>query len=142
MRAFIDSNIFIYAAQSHPRFGKKCRQIIEDIENEKIVAITSSLNISEVGEVISRYVGKEEAIKAVELVSALPMSIEPVTKENSIDAISIYCKYNINYADAIIVSVMQEKFVDTIITNDKHFDKVKGIEAIKPNRYKTREDNR
>ena len=137
MRAFIDSNIFIYAAQSHPSFGKKCKQIIEDIENEKITAITSSLNISEIGEVISRYVGKTEAVKAVELVSALPMSIEPVTKENTIDAISIYCKYNINYADAIMVSVIQEKFINAIITNDKHFDKVKGIEVIKPNKYKT-----
>ena len=136
MRAFIDSNIFIYAAQSHPTFGKRCRQIIEDIEKEKIVAVTSSLNISEIGEVISRYVGKAEAVKAVELVSALPMSIEPVAKENTIGAISIYCKYNINYTDAIIVSVMQEKFIDTIITNDKHFDKVKGINVIKPNRYK------
>ncbi len=137
MRAFVDSNIFIYAAQSHPSFGKKCKQIIEDIENEKIGAIASSLNISEIGEVISRYVGKVEAIRAIELVSALPMSIEPVTKENTIGAISIYCKYNINYADAIMVSVMQEKFIDTIITNDKHFDKVKGIDVIKPNRYKT-----
>ena len=137
MRAFVDSNIFIYAVQSHPIFGKKCRQIIEDIENEKTSAVTSSLNISEIGEVISRYVGKVEAIKAVELVSALPMSIEPVTKENTIDAISIYCKYNINYADAIMVSVMKEKFIDTIITNDKHFDKLKEIDVIKPNRYKT-----
>ena len=36
MRAFIGSNIFIYAAQSHPSFGKKCKQIIEDIEKEKM----------------------------------------------------------------------------------------------------------
>ncbi len=136
MRAFIDSNIFIYAAQSHPVFGKKCRQIIEGIENEKIAAFTSSLNISEIGEVISRYVGKAEAVRAVELISALPMSIEPVSKENTIDAISIFSKYNINYADAIMVSVMQEKFIDTIITNDKHFDKVKKIEVIKPKEYK------
>jgi len=136
MRAFIDSNIFIYAAQSHPNFGKACRQIIEDIEKEKISAITSSLNISEIGEVISRYVGKAEAVEAVELVSALPMGIEPVTKENTIDAISIYCKYNINYADAVMVSVMREKFIDTIITNDKHFVKVKKLIVIKPNRYK------
>ncbi len=77
------------------------------------------------------------SIKAVELIRALPISIETVSKENTIDALSIFSRYNINYADALIASVMREKFIDSIITNDKHFDKIKELKVIKSRRYKT-----
>ena len=135
MRAFVDSNIFIYAIQAHPAFGKKCRQIIQDIEAGKISAFSSSLNLGEIGEVVARHYGRAEAVKAVSLVSALPMGIEPVSKENIIDANSIFSKYNINFSDAVVVSVMREKFIDTILTNDSHFRKVKEIKAITPEKY-------
>lgn len=135
MRAFIDSNIFIYAAQAHPEFGLPCKKIIADIEKGKITAITSTLNISEVGEVIDRYVGKSESQRVVELLLALPIDISPVVKEHLIMANKYFNEHSINYFDCVFLSVMEEKFIDTIITNDAHFEKVGDIKVITPREY-------
>lgn len=135
MRAFIDSNIFIYAAQAHPKFGKTCKKIIEDIESRKIEATTSVLNVAEVAEVIDRNVNRKASVNVVELLLALPMDIEDVVKEHEVDALSIFSTLEANYFDTVFVAVMKEKFIDTIITNDSHFEDIKGIKVIKPLGY-------
>ena len=135
MRIFVDSNVFIYAAQAHPKFGKVCKKIVEDIESGKIEATTSVLNIAEVAEVIDRNVDRKAAIYVTELLMALPMDIEDVVKEHEIDALSFFSSYKANYFDTVFVAVMREKFIDTIITNDSHFEDIKGIKVIKPLDY-------
>ena len=135
MRAFIDSNIFIYAAQAHSKFGKACKKIIEDIESRKIEATTSVLNVAEVAEVIDRNVNRKTAVNVVGLLLALPMDIEDVVKEHEVDALSIFALSKANYFDTVFVAVMKEKFIDTIITNDSHFGGIKGIKSIKPLDY-------
>ena len=135
MRAFVDSNIFIYAAQAHPKFGKACKKIVEDIESRKIEATTSVLNVAEVAEVIDRNVDRKASINVVELLLALPMDIEDVVKEHEIDALSIFALSKANYFDTVFAAVMKEKFIDTIITNDSHFEEIKGIKSIKPLNY-------
>ncbi len=134
-RAFIDSNIFIYAAQAHPKFGKACKKIVEDIESKKIEATTSVLNIAEVAEIIDRNVNRKASINVVELLLALPMDIEDVVKEHEVDALSMFSVSKANYFDTIFSAVMKEKFIDTIITNDLHFEDIKGIKIIKPLDY-------
>ena len=135
MRGFIDSNIFIYAAQAHPKFGKACKRVVEDIESGKIEATTSVLNVAEVAEVIDRNVDRKTSITVVELLLALPMDIEDVVKEHEIDALSIFSLSKANYFDTVFVAVMKEKFINTIITNDSHFEEIKGIKSIKPFDY-------
>jgi len=135
MRAFIDSNIFIYAAQAHPKFGNACKNIVKDIEARKIEATTSVLNIAEVAEVVDRNVNRKAATQVVELLLSMPMDIEGVVKEHEIDALSIFSSSKANYFDTVFISIMKEKFIDTIITNDSHFEEIKGIKAIKPLDY-------
>ena len=45
---YIDSNIFIYAATNQEKYGRKCKQILLDIENEKIKACASILVLAEI----------------------------------------------------------------------------------------------
>ena len=33
---YLDANVIIYAIENHPKYGKKCKQIMEDIESEKL----------------------------------------------------------------------------------------------------------
>ena len=135
MKAFVDSNIFIYAAQAHPEFGEACKKIIQDIESRRIQAMTTVLNIAEVAEFIDRNENRNAAINVVELLLSLPMDIEDVVKEHEIDALSIFSASKANYFDTVFIAVMKEKFIDTIITNDSHFKGLKGIKVIKPLDY-------
>ncbi len=136
MRVFVDSNIFIYAVQAHPDFGEACKKIIEDIESGKIEAATTVLNIAEVAEVIDRNVSRKAALNVTELLLSLPMNIEDVVKEHEVHALSIFAASRANYFDTIFIAVMKEKFIDTIITNDSHFEKTGGIRVIKPLDYR------
>lgn len=135
MKVFIDSNIFIYAAQAHPKFGESCKKILEDIESGKLEAITSVLNIAEVTEFIDRNEDRKASISVLELLLALPMDVECVVKEHEVDALSIFSLSKATYIDTVFVAVMKEKFIDTIITNDSHFKDIKGIKVIKPLDY-------
>jgi predicted nucleic acid-binding protein len=132
MRVFVDSNIFIYAAQAHPEFGTACKKIIADIEKGRITATTSTLNISEIGEVLGRYAGRKKSHRVVELVLALPLEVSPVLKEHLIAALNYF---KINYFDCVFLAIMEEKFIDTIITNDAHFKKIHGIKVVTPLEY-------
>lgn len=135
MKVFIDSNIFIYAAQAHPKFGESCKKILEDIESGKLEATTSVLNIAEVAEFIDRNENRKASINVLELLLALPMGIEDVVKEHEVDALSIFSTPEANYFDTVFAAVMKEKFIDIIITNDSHFEGIKGINVIKPLDY-------
>ena len=135
MRAFVDSNIFVYAAQSHPKFGAACKKIIADIESKKFEAVTSVINIAESVEVIERNSNRKIALTALELLLALPMDIEDVAKEHAVDAQYVFSTSKANYSDTVFVSIMKEKFIDTIITNDSHFESIKGVKVIKPLDY-------
>ena len=43
MSYYLDTNIFVYSALAHPVYGKSCKQIIDDIQNQKIKAYCSFL---------------------------------------------------------------------------------------------------
>ena len=135
MRAFIDSNIFIYAAQAHMEFGEGSIKIARDIEKGRLEAYTTSLNLSEVAEVIQRYDSKDTALETLELLLALPMEVLPVGKEHIIMAQEIFPMHRINFFDCVYLAVMAEKFIDTIITNDSHFEGINGIRVTKPRKY-------
>lgn len=78
---------------------------------------------------------RKGATQVVELLLSLPMDIEGVVKEHEIDALSIFSSSKANYFDTVFIAIMREKFIDTIITNDSHFEEIKGIKVIKPLEY-------
>ena len=135
MRAFIDSNIFIYALSADSKFGEASEKIIQDIQSGKIDATTTTLNIAEVVEIIERNADKQKAILSAEALLQIPMNIESVEKEHAIEATFIFSSSKANFSDTLFVSVMREKFIETIITNDSDFDSIKGIKVIKPLEY-------
>ena len=135
MRAFVDSNIFIYAAQAHKEFGEGSIKVVKDIERGELEAYTTSLNLAEVAEVIHRYDSKEIALKTVELLLALPMEVLSVGKEHLTMAKELFSRYKITFFDCVYIAAMKERFIDTIITNDHHFDNIASINVIKPSEY-------
>ena len=53
-------------------------------------------------------------------------------KEHVFLAFDYFKKYNINFFDSLYLAVMEEHFIDTIITNDKDFKKIPDINVIRP----------
>ncbi|GBE53928.1 hypothetical protein BMS3Bbin15_00074 [archaeon BMS3Bbin15] len=74
-------------------------------------------------------------METLELLLALPMEVLPVGKEHIIMAQEIFSRHRINFFDCVYLAVMDEKFIDTIITNDSHFEGINGIRVVKPREY-------
>ena len=66
----------------------------------------------------------------------LSLSTKILTPFSSINSSSsLFSLSKANYFDTVFVAVMKEKFINTIITNDSHFEEIKGIKSIKPLDY-------
>ncbi len=51
---YIDTNVFVYAIENHPRFGRNCRRILEDVERERLEASCSVLVLAELINVLKK----------------------------------------------------------------------------------------
>ena len=61
MKRFVDTNVFIYSATRHPRFGEDARRILERIEQGE-ESVTSMLVLCEVAWVLEA-MGRQGDIK-------------------------------------------------------------------------------
>jgi predicted nucleic acid-binding protein len=127
---YIDSNIFIFAAVDKGKLGQNCRKIIRLINEEKIVCTTSILLIDEVIWVLKKKAGKENAIKISKAMLSLPMKWSEIDKAIIIRMIDTYERTNLDPRDAIHVSSMKDTGQSIIISEDRDFDSVEGIERL------------
>jgi len=118
IKAYIDTNIFIYAIIHHPSYGALCSRILRDLKRDiykphgsLLVAIELLGALSKIDPFIAR--------KAVELYLTLDIAILPLNEE-TIDLAAIVNEIvNIKY-DAIHVALMMLHNVPVIITNDSN----------------------
>jgi len=131
---YIDTNIFDYSALAHPVYGKACKHIIDDIQNERIEAYCSFLvPIELLGSLAQIDIGK--ASIAVAAFFSLPISMIQIDEWVLRDATSIMLESGVSY-DSIHAACMRRKGLGTIITEDtKHWKKIKNVKIIRPLEY-------
>ena len=127
---YIDSNIFIFAAADKGTKGRTCREIIKLITERKIICTASTLIIDEVIWVLKKNIGKDDAIKITKTMLSLPIKWLDIDKSSIIRMIDIYEKTTLDPRDALHISSMIETGLSTIVSEDKDFDKVEGIERM------------
>jgi len=131
---YIDTNIFDYSALAHPVYGKACKHIIDDIQNEKIEAYCSFLVPIELLGSLAQ-IDTEKASIAVAAFLSLPINMIQIDEWTLRDASSIMLESGVSY-DSIHAACMRRKGLDTIITEDtKHWKKIKNIKIVSPLEY-------
>lgn len=131
--AFIDTNIFIYAAgEPHP-YKKPSKQLLEKIAINRLRAIT---NTEVLQEILHRYwvIGKPQIGFAIfdDSLKIVPV-ILPINKQDILKARELLQKYNmIEPRDAVHVAVMLNYGIKTLYSYDQHFDQIKVIRRIQP----------
>ena|SRR3989338_8208966 len=139
---YLDTNVIIYAIENHPKYGKKCKDILEDIESEKLKAGCSVLVLVEIINVLTKLnkvlkEQKERALdirKNVDAVLSLPIMWLDVNFA-VIKKASEY-NYNISGADYTHIATMELNSIRKIISADADFDKAEFIDRIDPLEYK------
>lgn len=140
---YVDTNILIYAIENHPKYGKSCKAILEDVQNGIIKAEASLLVLIESINVLNKINKELRKSKEKELnVSEMITAIESI-RINWLDINFLIIErassytYTINPIDYLHISTMELNSVTQIISADEGFDKVDWINRIDPLVYKS-----
>ncbi len=132
---YLDSNIFIFAAINPGKLGKNCREIMKLIDKQKISVATSCIVIDEVLWVLKRNIGKEDAIKIAKTILSMPIKWIRLDEAILLETFEIFEGTKLDPRDSIHISSMKNIGLTTIVSEDKDFDKVEGIERINASEY-------
>lgn len=128
--SYVDVNTFVYWLGNHPSFGKAAYKWIKKVENAPHGEyVTSSLTLYEALTIIAGLTGKnmkdKQLVEGVinSITSLKGLLIEPLKPEDFTQAINTMMEYEIDYEDALHLTVALRKSAKEIVSNDGDFDK-------------------
>jgi predicted nucleic acid-binding protein len=128
---YLDTSVFIYFVESHPRFYDLCNEIFRDIEDGRIAASTSTLTLTEILVQPYRMKKEELVLKFYSLFTTYPhLTWLPLTLGVSDIAARLRAEHNLTTPDAIQMASALSAGADGFVCNDKAFRKVTGIDCL------------
>jgi predicted nucleic acid-binding protein len=133
---FLDSNILIcHLTDIHSEYSRACFALIQAIERGEMTVWTSDLVIAEVVFVLSSkktYALDREVIRDLLLPLIELPGIRLPHKRLYRRVFDLYAETNIDFVDAYHVALMEQQESIEILSYDKHFDRVRGIQRREP----------
>lgn len=130
---FIDTNILMYAVGSPHPLKTPCLQIVRNIIEDKIMAVTDTEVFQEIA---YRYWCQKKWHIAVEVLrdyQSLFTEILPIEKQHLEIYYQLLSEYPVlSPRDAIHLAVMKLEKIRTIYTADRDFKKIDFIEVVGP----------
>ncbi len=127
---YLDSNIFIFAAIDDGKLGQDCRNIIRLINEKKISCAASFIVIDEVIWILKKKVGKDDAIKIVKAMLSMPIKWISLDRSVIIEMLEIYEITELDPRGAIHFTSMKGSGLSIMVSEDKDFENVEGLERI------------
>jgi uncharacterized protein len=128
---YLDANFFILCNFDTGSRGESARKIQREIV-EKGRAFTSSLALDEVMWVLIKN-GKKSVIRETieDIFATHNLSVLEVSGSAALDALDEIEDYDLKPRDAFHVAIMKSNKISEIVSDDKDFDRVKGIKRIR-----------
>ena len=128
---FVDSNVFIYVLVKSPKDDyETAKRILQRIE-EGEAAITNTAVVQEIVDWLEYNNKRREVEKLLTAINSyITMKKAEVSWNEMMEAISDMKKYDLDFVDALTLQTMKKNNVKEIYTNDKDFNRVKGIRRI------------
>lgn len=128
LRVCLDTNIFIYYFQGHPKFGPVCRNLILKLQKSKKELITSTITLTEV---LAYPMAKSttENLQS-KLLTNQYLKLINVGSDIAIKAAEIRRLYGYKLADSLQLGTAQVSNCDVFITNDTRLKKFKEVKVI------------
>ncbi len=134
---YVDTNVWVYAITADPKFGKKCRQILEELEKGKLDAMISVQVLSEVSDVLYRRFGFRDTVKHVIAILSYPIELIDLTPDIVVKAAEYSRDYGILPYDGIHIASAVSSLAAEILSADKELDKVDIIKRVDPLEFGT-----
>ncbi len=133
---FLDSNILLrHLTNDDPQRGQACFALIRAIEQGELSVWTSDLVIAEVVFVLSNkntYHLKRETIRDLLLPLINLPGLKLAHKRLYGRIFELYTTLPLDYIDAYHAALMEQRGSAEIMSYDKHFDQVEGIQRREP----------
>ncbi|MCD6538873.1 type II toxin-antitoxin system VapC family toxin [Candidatus Bathyarchaeota archaeon] len=115
------------------RYGESCSKILRGIFRGEVEAVTSALTPIEVANALRKYgVNREDVRNSIDAILSLGMEIYEIDRIDIAESIRISEEFDISPYDAVHIAIMKKADVTRIISADRDFDRVTGIERIDP----------
>ena len=124
----LDTPIFIYFLEDHPRYGPLAQITINGIEKGKWQGITSTITLMEIT-VRPWQMGREAAAREYEaiLVHFPNLSVVDVDRNVARAASQLRAKYNVSPPDALQVAASLSFGAKAFLTNDRRLSKLQEL---------------
>ncbi|RLG67901.1 hypothetical protein DRN93_03680 [archaeon] len=128
---FVDSNVFIYVLIRSPKEDYEiARRILQRIEAGE-AAITNTAVIQEVVDWLEYNNKRREIEKLLTAINSyIAMEKAEVSWNEVMEAVGDMERYSLDFVDALVLQTMKKNGVKEIYTNDRDFDRVKGIRRV------------
>jgi predicted nucleic acid-binding protein len=134
-KVYIDTNIFDYVVLKHPKYGKACKEILNDVGTLLDAVCSIQVPIEILGSLSE--IDKNIALKALLGFFSFKLKIIETSEKIILSASKLSLKSGINGYDAVHTATMKKDKLKTIITeNYSDFKKIKGIRIVRPLSYK------
>lgn len=134
MRRFLyDTSIFAYALGREHAYREPCREILRLGGNEDILGEASADLPQELAHQRYRRTGdRHEAVEAAKTAATMCRlhPLEPADVLRGIDLFEVHPR--LDARDAVFAAVALNRSIDAILTTDRAFDEVSGLERIDP----------
>ncbi len=138
---YLDTNIIVYAIENHPKYGKACKKILEDIEARRLEASASVLILVELinvlvklNKILKRRGKKPLSIKE-NILAVLSLPIVWVDLDLLIIEKASEYTFEINGVDYIHVASMEVNSINEVLSADKDLDRIRIVGRIDPLEY-------
>lgn len=128
---YLDANFFVFALLDKTGKGEEARRIQRMIVEGRDSAVTSSLALDEVMWVLIKNKREHLLRVAIEGIYHTPnLNVVEVSPLAPLLALEFIEKYGLKPRDAFHLAVMREIRVETIVTDDKDFEKVEWVKRM------------
>jgi uncharacterized protein len=132
-RFLFDTGVFIYALGAAHPYREPCRVILREVQDSRLAAEASTELIHEFANVRLRQVGsRADAVRSAHTVrrSCSLHVVEPRDIERALDLWGEYERLDVR--DAIFAAQALNREIDAILSPDRDFDGIPGLERIDP----------
>jgi predicted nucleic acid-binding protein len=130
-KAFIDTNVLLYALEMHPVYGGKAVRVLEMVDKGELGGVVSVLVQLEVCWFLESRKRLDEIGLVLDVLQKSRLDTVPVTGEDVAKAGELKQQYPmVEMNDLVNLCVMRRLGLSTIYTNDKHFNRFSDINPV------------
>lgn len=130
---FIDANIFL-EVMLQQKNAEECKKLLQYVEKSPKCAWINIFHVFSMVLIVQHKTNQNS--KSKKLIESLGsyegLQIYVPTLKTILRSIDIQLELNLDFDDSLVIATMTDLEISNLVTFDKHFDEIKGIEVLNP----------